>query len=510
MTKTCYPLAKMKRCLTNGKDASGPGMFVIGIFFVAAILRIISFLTSENAGGDALSRAYLTASWLQHPSLDMHFDVWLPLHFWLMGLVSVIVGDVELGSRLLSLMLGILSVGVMWLLTKELDSRGPAVLSTIIFAFYSLHIAYSGTSSSDVPYVFFLLGGFALFFRGRTTGEIWLFCLSGLSLTIGAGIRYEAWIFIFALNVILLYRRQLQAFAFFLPTSVAFPVFWMVYEWITRGNPFYSPTLNYLWVANDLNFYGKSLTYRLLLPPGVIFLTLTPIAILGAILALRHVWRKKGLLMEFLLVATFFTAVQFYQIVAGGTMSYARYTLTLGTMMAVLAGIGLYPTILNKPMVVTTIMSIFVVTLFLLATINNPFINKIRSVAPVLHFTTYLEDTGKFLKNHLKDNEAVVLDDFNYETNQIAAVGGLPLLGSDRVFVIPDRTDPEKQKKKFGEFYPYLRSRRPTYLVYGIRGELRQFLVLPSECSSKQVDDVRFVCVFQNSEYQIYRIEFPK
>jgi 4-amino-4-deoxy-L-arabinose transferase-like glycosyltransferase len=483
--------------------------FVIAILLAGAVLRIVSFFLSENAGGDALSRAYQTARWLQHPTLDLHFDVWLPIHFWLMAVPSIIVGDVELGSRLLSLVLGILSVGLVWLLTRELDARGSAVFSTIIFALYSLHIAYSSTSSSDVPYIFFLLGGLALFFRARNTEEISPLFSGGISLTLGAGMRYEAWIFIAALNAILLFRRRIKSLAFFLVTSGAFPVFWMIYEWITRGHPLYSPKLNYSWVANDLNFYGTSLTYRLLLPPGVIFITLTPIAILGAVLALRHVARKKGLLMEFFFVAVFFTAVQFYQIAAGGTMSYARYTLTLGTMVAVLAGIGLYHSFPKWAGVVAALMLVNVVGLFLLATVNNPYVNKIRSVAPVLHFTTYLEETGKYLKDNLKDNDALVLDEFNYETNQIAAVAGMPLLGSERVFVIPDRTDPEKQKKKLAELAPYLHTRRPAYLVYGLEGELRQVLAFPPECSSKQVEDMKFVCVFHNDHYQIYRIEYP-
>lgn len=489
-------------------DRSGSKKFLIAIISAGALFRIASFLLSENAGGDALARAYLTAHWLQNPRLEFHFNVWLPVHFWLMGAASALVGDVELGSRLLSLVLGIVSIGLVWLLTKELDGSGSALFSTILFAFYSLHIAYSGTSSSDVPYLFFLLAGLALFFRGRQKEGPWVFCLAGISLTLGAGIRWESWIFIAALNAILLFRLRFKALAFFLPASAVWPVFWMIYEWRTRGNPLYAPTLNYSWIAIDLPHYGTSMAYRLLLPPGVIFITLTPLAILGLILSLRQVLKKKGLLMEFTFVGIFLAAIQFYQIIAGGMASFARYTLTLGTMAAVLAGVGLYNSFPYRRIVVGVAL-ITLTALFLLASINNRYVNKARSIAPVLHFTTYLEETGKFLKEHLKDNEAVVLDDYNYETNQIAAVAGMPLLGSERVFVIPDRTDPAMQKQKFAELFPYLRTRRPTYFVYGLQGELRQFLSLPAECSSTQVQDMRFVCVFQNSQYQIYKIEYP-
>src|SRR5215831_6091321 len=71
-------------------------------------LRIISYFASSNAGGDAWAREILTADWLQHPSLQMNFGPWLPLHFWLMGgLATLLGGNVKLAGPLLSLITGI-------------------------------------------------------------------------------------------------------------------------------------------------------------------------------------------------------------------------------------------------------------------------------------------------------------------------------------------------------------------------------------------------------------------
>ena len=214
--------------LDNSETRSSSKKFLVAIFAAAAVLRIVSFFLSENAGGDALARAQLTAHWLHTPRLEFHFDVWLPLHFWLMAAVSLVVGEVDLGARLLSLMTGIASVGALWLLTKELDGDKAALFSSILFSFYSLHIAYSATSSCDVPYLLFVIAGLALFFKGRRENSFWVLVLSGLSLTIGAGIRYEAWIIIAALNAILLFRREVKNLGLFLPASVAWPAFWMV------------------------------------------------------------------------------------------------------------------------------------------------------------------------------------------------------------------------------------------------------------------------------------------
>jgi 4-amino-4-deoxy-L-arabinose transferase-like glycosyltransferase len=486
---------------------SGTTKPLLAIMSAAAVLRLASFLLSENAGGDALARAQLTARWLQHPGLQFHFDVWLPLHFWLMAPLAVLVGDVGLGCRLLSLLLGIASVGFVWLLTRELDGAEVADYSAIIFTFYSLHIAYSSTSSCDSPYLFFVVAGLALFFRGRRTGKSLLLVLGGLALTIGAGIRYEAWIIIAAAGAVLLYRREFRGMAAFLPAAAVWPVFWMGYEWITRGHPLYAPALNYSWVANDLSFYGTPLLYRVMLPPGVILITLTPLAAFGFILSARQIWKKKEFLAEFTFILIFFAIMQLYQIVAGGTMSYARYTLTLGMMVAVLGGIGLYHNFPRRGVLVG-VMLLNLVALVLLSLVDNPYINKARSVSPVLRFTTPQEEVGKYLRAHLGPNDAVVIDDYNYETNQIAHLAGMPLVESERAFLFPDRVFPERQKTKFSELVPYLRSRRPVYFMYATQGELRQFMKFPPDCSPAQVEDMRLVCVLQNTQYRIYEVHY--
>jgi hypothetical protein len=480
---------------------------LITVMSAGAVIRIISFFLSQDAGGDALARARITANWLQNFHLEFNFDVWLPLHFWMMAAVSTLVGNVEVGCRLLSLLLGIAAIPAVWALTREVDGEGPALFSTILFAFYSVHIAHSVTSSCDVPYLFFVVAGMALFFWARRTNNFLLLALGGLSLTLGSGIRYEAWIIIAALNLILLYRREFKRFAIFAIASSAFPAFWMIHEWIKFGNPLFAPTLNYSWVAKDLAFYHTPLLYRVMLPAGVTLIALTPLAILGLVVSVREIWKRRGPLAEFTFVVIFFAAMQFYQIVAGGTMSYARYTLTLGTMTAVLGGIGLYYSF-RYPKILVGVMLANLALLVVLSTVSNPYINKARSVAPVFHFTTWLEDTGMFLKNNLGPNDAVVIDDYNYETGQIAYVAGLGLLQSERAFLIPDRVYPERQQKKFSELMPFLRSRRPTYLVYANEGELRQFLTFPSDCSSKQIEDMQFACVYQNTHYQIYKIDY--
>src|SRR5437879_12984437 len=75
------------------------------ILFIGAALRLIFFFVAENNGGDALARAAMTAGWLEHPSSWLNFEPWLPMHFWLMAGMSVIVGGPGIGARMLSFLL---------------------------------------------------------------------------------------------------------------------------------------------------------------------------------------------------------------------------------------------------------------------------------------------------------------------------------------------------------------------------------------------------------------------
>lgn len=477
------------------------------ICLAAGLLRICSFPLSENAGGDALARAALTAQWAQHPGLRMHFHVWLPVHFWLIAATSLIVPNIELAARFLSLLLGIASVGLVAWLANELDGSEAACLSTIVFAGYSLHIGYSVTSSCDVPYLFFTLLGFALFFYSGRAKTDWPLAFGGISLTCAAGVRYEAWILIVALNAILLYRRTWRRFALFAPLSAAFPVFWMIYEWRTRGNPLYAPILNRTWVAADLHVQGTSLMYRLALPLIVVVISLTPVALLGALHAVRQSWRdKKNLVAEFSAVALVFTGVQLCQIAAGGVMSFARYTLTLGTMAAVLSGIGLKQ-IAPRPWVLAALMSANLVLLSVLSFSHTALEDKARSISPVLRFRRYLNDTGVYLSSHAAAGESVVLDNYNDEANELASLAGFPIIPNEREFIVPDAANRGAQVSKLAQLTPFIEKRRPVYLVYAPAGQISSLLSFPATCSKVFIANLPFDCVFKNDEYQIYRLK---
>ena len=490
------------------------------ILWIGCGIRVAFFFFSENNGGDAFARAAVTANWLQHPSLNLDFGGprWLPLHFWLMALVAQVVPNVLLACRLLSLAGGLVSLWLFWKLVSHLYGDWAATLSLAVFAFYSLHIAYSTTSSSEEIFVTFVLGGLLGVFSFRDSGKYGALVAGGLSFTAAAAIRFEAWILIFGLGLIFLVGQESRRFPssgywkallVYGTTSGAWPIFWTVHTWLMTGRPFYGLADNSASIPGQLAVApAHGPLYELAVSPGVILLTLTPIAIAGTLFGLwLSVRNRKHLDFAFLLV--FFGLFQFATIAAQGTLGLARYTLLLGTLCAVLAGYGLaeigemvFGTKRHLALAVLTV--VLAANLAVIAGLSEypgPFEDKFRSVSPLMQFPVHIEGGGKFLKPRMRPEDYLVIDNFNDEPNLLGVVVGLPLLPGDRSFSPSDRNGNDP--------FPYLKSHQPRFAILSERGIIGSHLGLPSACSTTwTVRGLDFRCLYENDIYRIYEIDY--
>lgn len=490
------------------------------ILSAGAVLRLIFFFLSENNGGDALARAAMTAGWLEHSASWLNFEPWLPIHFWLMAGMSLIVRDPGLGTRMLSLLLGIASLPMFWLLAREVYNRSAATLSLIVFALYSLHIGYTTTSSSEVPYLFFMLAGVLVFFVYRRSGSTAALVLAAVGLGVSAGIRYEAWVCIFALVLILIFMPRHATGSFwrkehvrevFLFGAIAgsWPLFWLIYQWKTFGRPLYGVTMNYQWVVEQVAIEHKSRLYHLALSPAVILLTLSPVIVAASFYGLALGLREaKG--REFALIFAIMGAVFMYQIAAGGLLPLARYTITLGTLLALASGYGLdraaqfvsqrwaFP--FRAAMAVMLIINLGAI--LTLSEVRNPFSDQFSAISPRLRFRDHIEEVRRYLKPRLKPEDAVVIDDYNVESNIIAAAIGLPLDTADRAFLA--------SSQPVSKLPEYLNRKHPRYVIYSERGVLKSYLALPEKCPATfiGVNGMEFRCVFGNDTYRVYDVSY--
>src|SRR5207247_4944306 len=105
------------------------------------------------------------------------------------------------------------------------------------------------------------------------------------------------------------------------------PVFWMVHQWRAHGDLLFALRHNRASIPDQLGVNPSHASlYQVLLPPGVILLTLTPLAVLGGLYALLLAVRESKA-RELALIACGFMIMDFRSLVTGNSVVGCRYTL---------------------------------------------------------------------------------------------------------------------------------------------------------------------------------------
>src|ERR1700674_37535 len=291
-------------------------------------LRILFFLIADNNGGDAISRAYRIGQWMSHPTFAGPDPVWGPVYFYISGTLGFLLKNPELAGRFLSVVCGIGSLYFVYRLASILAGESAGVLSAWVCVVSGLHIGYSTTSSSEMPFLFFLLAGFVGFFEYKTSGRLGPLAWGGVCYTIATGIRYEGWIFFPFLGLLLVWplrdlisqdfwrsKRGLDLILFIFLNG-AWPIIWSVFSWAKWGDPLYAVHLNGNLIHQIALESIRPQPYRLSLPVGVLLLSLSPLPFAGALYAIVKCW-KQSLPRQFAILSIGFASVQYFQIWKG-------------------------------------------------------------------------------------------------------------------------------------------------------------------------------------------------
>jgi hypothetical protein len=303
-----------------------------------------------------------------------------------------------------------------------------------------------------------------------------------------------------------MYWKALSGYAL---TSGAWPIFWTIRTSISTGTLFYALSYTKAAIAGQLAVFPEhGALYELALTPGIILVTLTPIAVAGMLYGVWLSFREKKA-RGFAILVLFFAAFQFVTIATHGTIALARYTLTLGTLCALLAGYGVAKLgelfRLRSRTIFATLAVLVVANLAVVVGLSRRptrLGEKFRSISPLMQFSGHLEDLGKFLRPRIQPTDRVVIDNFNGEANLVGVVIGLPLLTGDRMFTThfnAREVDP----------FPYISSYQPRYAVLSSRGTIGPSLGLPAVCSDSWiVRGVSFRCLHENEIYRVYEITY--
>ncbi len=180
--------------------------------------------------------------WSRH--LDIGYFSKPPLVAWLIHLSTELFGINEFGVRFFAPVLATASVGMVFLLARDLFGEGAALLASLFSIMTPGNAALSTIMTIDPPLVFF--GSACLFFLWRavtTSNKFLYFFLSGLCMGLGILSKQIMLIYLFLVPVFLLWekdtRKELSSPSFFLFLLLSLiglflPLYWnFTHHWVT-------------------------------------------------------------------------------------------------------------------------------------------------------------------------------------------------------------------------------------------------------------------------------------
>jgi Dolichyl-phosphate-mannose-protein mannosyltransferase len=224
---------------TLARTPAGQTAFDLALVFLVALgvrLALWPLATIELA--DSVSRVWIAWRWLSDPTLITH-GVWGPLHFYLMAPALWWFQDPIAPPVAVHIAVASLTPIVVYLFTRhEFGGRRASLIVALVFALYPVAVRTSLQTLSEAPFILFL--AICLLFlarargpRGRALDAL----IAGLSLTLACMLRYEGWMLIPFLAVLLWRRPRLMLM--FTGMALIHPIFWMIGNQINSGDPFY-------------------------------------------------------------------------------------------------------------------------------------------------------------------------------------------------------------------------------------------------------------------------------
>jgi hypothetical protein len=473
---------------------SRPGNMKLALLFLLALgVRFLFLFVAPNNTTDAWSRYHYAVLWLQHPgSLPQatSTDAWLPLHFWLLGAVLWIF-KTEMAARVFTVIMGALSVVFLWGIVVRIFDRRIAWVSSLLLALFGFHIAFSVTTGSEVPTIFFLAAGIYAWIRFATCKSPAWMLFSALMFGAACLIRFECWLCAPVLGLMLLdsgegwralrdSRAWERALGFGVLGSAG-AVGWMTFSFIKWGDPMELPHRT-MWL--NLHFHPAilrhSFVFDLLTVPASLAISASPLVILLAFVGVVYVLREGrasargvAILVTVLFVFNYWNAIRY-------EVTQARYTLIYSWLLIPFAFEGLlwlarWRSGLGSRAAFSTVVIFFLLWqmgIVLGAAYAPPLVgDRLGGMSPAVPLQHEMRNLTDWLLQNHQASTPVVLDDFNWDSPSISRFAHLDRNATFHV-TAQDYADRALLKAELERF---VRNQHPTLLVcspYGPIGGL--------------------------------------
>jgi len=500
------------------------------LFFIiiigAIVLRFVTFLLSTNYGADSISRSLISLMWSNDPFLIWHpnaeTSVWLPLPFYINGVILMIWDDFSLVPRLASFILSMASLAVFYSLSRRLFSKEVSLAALACFAVYTMHIKHGNIASSESIFIFFILA--SIYFYERLLRQSRWFVVAALSVSLaGAAMtRFETWLLPpFMIVASILSSRnsedppRIATVRSMIIASVLpglFILSWMYGSHREFGDASYSlheASAEHAALATAFAESGSKLRvviYNAAFWPGILLTGLSPLIFAAGIWGMiRGAIGKQGI--AWVVFAALILAIYYYKsIVTGELAPLARYTILPGTIMCLFAGLGIsdFAGRIRPARSTTIVFTILITGLVWAVLLSGRFIDsgdsrvrKLASVSPVTHYPGSLSPAIAWLGDNAGPTDKIIFSTQAYASNSIIMYSGL-----DPYRVVPvDEQDVGAMIEKIGEY-------RPTLLVLHRDSPLRYRSGIETFRDSLMIENVLWRRDTVAGEFGIYRSMF--
>jgi 4-amino-4-deoxy-L-arabinose transferase-like glycosyltransferase len=493
---------------------------------LAFAVRLPFVWIAPNNGTDALTRFEYTLDWLKAPNLlpvatsEHH---WLPLHFWLLGAV-LSVWHSERSARLLTVLLGALTILPFWGIVRRVFDRGVALASALAFALFSYHIAYSVTTSSEAPTLFLLACAvyyWLLFFLA----DEWRWCVpAAIALSAASLIRFDAWIYVAALSLLLLDFSSLRALLSNRAAWLRALVFgliasggafgWMIYSELRWGDWMELPHRNVVALRSILPILRHGLPFRMIVIPVSLLAALNLLAVLAA---LGIVWvlarggpdaRRLAVLAGSLLAWSYFNSVYH-------ELTEARYTLMYDWLLIPFAFEALrrlaerWPRGWPDRKLYATALVLFVACEGASAVAGHygpaEVADRLGPMSPGLE--PHIETRGltRWLRQNVRPSDTVVMDDFGYQSDTIVHLAGID---PSRAYQL-DTAAYSNPQVLDQEVTAFIRARHPQFAVCSPYGPIAALWSLDDHDQAEvPVLGISLSMEWHGPHWSVYRIRY--
>lgn len=427
-----------------GNGLSHGKLLPLLLFMLAFGIRLIFVHVAPNNTTDAFSRYHYGVLWLQHPGslpLASSTDAWLPLHIWLLGVVLWGMKS-EMSARIFTAALGAATVVFFWSIVRRAFDRPVALASALVLALFGFHIAFSVTTGSEVPTIFFLAAGIYGWLRFASDSR-WVWAIfSAVMLGAASLCRFEAWLCAPILGLMLLdfdgglaavwsNRPQLwRAVGFVVLASMA-SVGWLIFSFLKWGDALELPHRT-MWLNQHFRpaVLHHSFIFRLLTVPISLLVSISPVIAGLALFGVLRVFKQRmsparaiAVLTLVLFAFNYWNSIRF-------EVTQARYTLLYSWLLIPFAFEGLrwlgerWPRV-NLRSAFAGVVFFFVLWqagIVLGATYARPAIaDRLAQMSPTLPPQHEMRELTHWILTH-HSSGPMILDDFNWESPGVVRI----------------------------------------------------------------------------------------